>query len=40
MNMNNINIMFAKYNQAANATVLKLLSNLSNDEREKDRGSY
>jgi uncharacterized damage-inducible protein DinB len=38
--MDNSNIMFAKYNQAANATVLELLNNLSNDEREKERGSY
>jgi uncharacterized damage-inducible protein DinB len=38
--MNNINSIFAKYNQTANTTVLELLNKLSNDEREKDHGSY
>jgi uncharacterized damage-inducible protein DinB len=32
--------MYAKYNQAGNKTIYGLLSKLSNDEREKDRGSY
>jgi uncharacterized damage-inducible protein DinB len=32
--------MFAKYNEQSNAAVVKLLSSLSNDEREKERGSY
>ncbi|MDR1025558.1 MAG: DinB family protein [Treponema sp.] len=31
---------FAKYNQEANQNILDLLNKLSNDEREKDRGSY
>ncbi|GHV96278.1 diguanylate cyclase [Spirochaetia bacterium] len=38
--MNTNNTMIARYNQAANAVVLELLNKLSNDEREKDRGSY
>ncbi|GMO20324.1 MAG: DinB family protein [Treponemataceae bacterium] len=33
-------VMFAHYNQDANAAVLGLLNKLSNDEREKERGSY
>ncbi len=33
-------VMYAKYNQAANKTIYDLLSKLSNDDREKDRGSY
>ncbi|MDR1446152.1 MAG: DinB family protein [Treponema sp.] len=31
---------FAKYNQESNQKVLDLLDKLSNDEREKDRGSF
>ncbi|MDR0731759.1 MAG: DinB family protein [Treponema sp.] len=31
---------FAKYNQEANKTILELLNGLSNDEREKERGSF
>jgi uncharacterized damage-inducible protein DinB len=33
-------VMYAKYNQAANKTIYDLLSKMSNDEREKDRGSF
>jgi len=32
--------MFAHYNQDANKTIYNLLNTLSNDEREKPRGSY
>ena len=32
--------MYAKYNQAANKTIYGILNEMSNDEREKDRGSY
>jgi uncharacterized damage-inducible protein DinB len=32
--------MFANYNKEANQTILALLDKLSNDEREKERGSY
>jgi uncharacterized damage-inducible protein DinB len=32
--------MFAVYNQTADAAILELLNKLSNDEREKERGSY
>jgi uncharacterized damage-inducible protein DinB len=31
---------FAKYNQEANKAILELLDKLSNDDREKDRGSF
>jgi uncharacterized damage-inducible protein DinB len=33
-------VMYAKYNQAGNKTVFELLGKISNDEREKDRGSF
>jgi uncharacterized damage-inducible protein DinB len=33
-------VIFAKYNQAGNKTIYDILSAMSNDEREKDRGSY
>jgi uncharacterized damage-inducible protein DinB len=33
-------LMFAKYNQAGNKTIYSILDKLSNDDREKDRGSY
>ncbi|MDR2898535.1 MAG: damage-inducible protein DinB [Spirochaetaceae bacterium] len=33
-------VQFAKYNQAANKSVYDLLSTLSNDNREQDRGSF
>jgi uncharacterized damage-inducible protein DinB len=33
-------VMYAKYNQAANKVILDLLNNLSNNDREKDRGSF
>jgi uncharacterized damage-inducible protein DinB len=33
-------LMYAKYNQAGNKAVYDILSKLSNEEREKDRGSY
>ena len=32
--------MYAKYNQAGNKTIYGILSAMSNDEREKDRGSH
>ena len=38
--MTSSNTLLAKYNQAANAAVLDILNKLSNDDREKDRGSY
>jgi uncharacterized damage-inducible protein DinB len=38
--MSNNYVLFAQYNQAANKTILGILDKLSNDEREKDRGSY
>jgi len=31
---------YAKYNQAGNKTIFGLLDKMSNDEREKDRGSF
>jgi uncharacterized damage-inducible protein DinB len=31
---------FAKYNQETNQKILELLDKLSNDDREKDRGSF
>ena len=31
---------YAKYNQAGNKSVYSILSAMSNEEREKDRGSY
>ena len=36
----NIELMYAKYNQSGNQTIYHILSKLSNDEREKDRGSF
>jgi uncharacterized damage-inducible protein DinB len=33
-------VMYAKYNQAGNNTIYSILSGMSNEEREKDRGSY
>ena len=36
----NIELMYAKYNQAGNQTIYHILSKLSNDDREKDRGSF
>ena len=33
-------VMYAKYNQAGNKVIFDLLDKLSNDEREKDRGSF
>jgi uncharacterized damage-inducible protein DinB len=32
--------MFAQYNKEANKTIFSILDKLSNDEREKDRGSF
>jgi uncharacterized damage-inducible protein DinB len=32
--------MYAKYNQAVNREIYNLLSKMSNEEREKDRGNY
>ena len=33
-------VMFAKYNQAGNKAICDILGKMTNDEREKDRGSY
>jgi uncharacterized damage-inducible protein DinB len=33
-------LMYAKYNKVGNRTVYDLLDKMSNDDREKDRGSY
>jgi uncharacterized damage-inducible protein DinB len=33
-------VMYAKYNHAANKTIYNLLSNMSNDDREQNRGSF
>ena len=33
-------LMYAKYSQAGNKAVYTILDGMSNDEREKDRGSY
>ena len=33
-------LIYAKYNQAANKAVFDILSAMSNEEREKERGSY
>jgi len=33
-------LMYAKYNQAGNKKIYDMLSKMSNEEREKDRGSY
>jgi uncharacterized damage-inducible protein DinB len=33
-------LMYAKYNQEGNATIFGLLDKMSNDDREKDRGSF
>ena len=33
-------LMYAKYNQAGNKTIYGLLSAMSNEEREMDRGAY
>jgi uncharacterized damage-inducible protein DinB len=33
-------VMYAKYNQAGNKCIFGILSGMSNEEREKDRGSY
>ncbi|MDR0375293.1 MAG: damage-inducible protein DinB [Treponema sp.] len=38
--MKDIFLIFAKYNKEADGEVLSLLGNLSNEERESDRGSY
>ncbi|MDR0388895.1 MAG: DinB family protein [Spirochaetaceae bacterium] len=38
--MKELFISFAKYNKEADKTVYAILDGLSNDEREKDRGSY
>jgi uncharacterized damage-inducible protein DinB len=32
--------MYAKYNQAGNKKIFEILSGISNEEREKDKGSY
>ena len=32
--------MYAKYNQAGNKAIYEILSKMTNEEREKDRGSY
>jgi uncharacterized damage-inducible protein DinB len=33
-------LIYAKYNQAGNRAIFNILNALSNEEREKDRGSY
>jgi uncharacterized damage-inducible protein DinB len=33
-------VMYAKYNQAGNKAIFGLLDKISNDDREKDRGSF
>ena len=33
-------LMYAKYNQAGNKTIISILNAMSNKEREMDRGSY
>jgi uncharacterized damage-inducible protein DinB len=33
-------VMYAKYNQAGTKTIYGLLDNMSNDDRERDRGSF
>ena len=33
-------LVFAKYNQSGNRIIYDILSKMSNDDREKDRGSY
>jgi uncharacterized damage-inducible protein DinB len=33
-------LIYAKYNQAGNKAIFNILNALSNEEREKDRGSY
>jgi uncharacterized damage-inducible protein DinB len=38
--MKEIFLMFARYNQKANQTMVSIVDKLSNDEREKARGSY
>ncbi|MDR2434735.1 MAG: damage-inducible protein DinB [Treponema sp.] len=38
--MKEVFVGFAKYNEEANQAVYAILDKLSNDEREKDRGSY
>jgi uncharacterized damage-inducible protein DinB len=38
--MKDVFLIFAKYNQEANKAFFSILDKLSNDEREKDRGSY
>ena len=36
----NESVMYASYNEASNRTIFALLEKMSNEEREKDRGSY
>jgi uncharacterized damage-inducible protein DinB len=38
--MKEIFVMYAKYNRETNKTIYGILDKLSNEEREKDRGSY
>ena len=38
--MKDVFLTFAKYNRDADAAVLSILNKLSNEEREKERGSY
>jgi uncharacterized damage-inducible protein DinB len=38
--MKKLFVSFAKYNEEANRAILSIADKLSNDEREKDRGSY
>ncbi|MDR0600117.1 MAG: damage-inducible protein DinB [Treponema sp.] len=36
----NETVMYARYNQAGNKVIYDILDKMSNDDREKDRGSY
>jgi len=36
----NETLIYAKYNQAGNKTIFNILSTMSNEEREQNRGSY
>jgi uncharacterized damage-inducible protein DinB len=38
--MKEVFLSFAKYNKEANRTFLSIMDKLSNDEREKELGSY
>jgi uncharacterized damage-inducible protein DinB len=40
MDMKDTFLLWAKYNREANKKIYSLLANMSNEDREKDRGSY